>query len=66
MACNCYVRYLRPEIQFATRWGAHNPSCPEYRPSGDPVDRLHDEAFRAKVELRAPEVHEAYQRARDA
>lgn len=57
MACNCYVRYLKEHVRFATRYGAHNPSCPWYRPSGDPVDRLKDEAFRAATERGRQETY---------
>ena len=56
MDCNCYVRYLDAETRFGLHYGAHNPSCPEYRVSLDPVDRLNDEEFRAEVEIQAPSL----------
>ena len=45
--CNCYVRYLDDEARFCLHYGAHETNCPVYRPSLDPVDRAHDEDFRA-------------------
>ena len=45
--CNCYVRYLDDETRFCLHYGAHEETCPVYRPSLDPVDRAHDEEFRA-------------------
>ena len=47
MSCNCYVRHLDEETQYVLHFGAHNPACPQYRVSLDPVDRKHDEEFRA-------------------
>lgn len=55
-ACDCYVRWLDPDIQFCTRYGAHSLSCPLYRPSADPVDAKHDAEFRAMAEMETPEV----------
>lgn len=43
MVCNCYVQHLSDYLQFVTRYGAHELSCPVYRESGDIVDRHHDE-----------------------
>ncbi len=48
--CDCYVRFLNEETRFSLHLGAHNPTCPAYRVSHDPVDRAHDEEFRARVE----------------
>lgn len=48
--CNCWVRARPPEEQFGLRWGAHNPHCPVYRASLDPVDRKHDEEARVAGE----------------
>lgn len=53
MRCNCYVRYLSPEIRFGLHHGAHNPKCPRYRVSLDPVDRANDDDFRREVEYSA-------------
>ncbi len=44
--CKCYVRHLDAETQYVLHWGAHNPACPVYHRSLDPVDHLHDEDFR--------------------
>ena len=55
--CKCYVRYLTEEIAFGLHYGAHNPACPAYRASLDPVDRAHDDDFRDRVEIGAPDVH---------
>ena len=40
--CNCYVSILTEEQRFCLRSGSHADSCPVYRESLDPVDRLHD------------------------
>jgi hypothetical protein len=50
--CKCYVRYLDAETRFVLRYGAHNPDCPQYRESGDQVDRMIDADFRATWEPR--------------
>ena len=42
MECNCYVSRLSELDRFALRRGAHEPSCPVYRESLDPVDRVRD------------------------
>jgi hypothetical protein len=52
--CNCYVRFLSEEIRFGLHFGAHNPTCPAYRVSLDPVDRANDDEFRAHTEIPAP------------
>ena len=44
--CDCYVRRLHPEMRVALHYGAHNPTCPAYRESLDPVDQQHDREFR--------------------
>ena len=40
--CNCWVSRESLEVQFSLRYGAHGITCPLYRESLDPVDRLHD------------------------
>ena len=54
--CRCYVRFLNDETRFSLHWGAHNPTCPVYRVSLDPVDRANDEEFRRQAEIPAPAV----------
>lgn len=54
--CNCYVRYLPEVVRFGLHYGAHNPTCPKYRVSGDPVDRAKDEEFRAVAEMKLQEI----------
>ena len=55
MACNCYVRFIEDEhILFILRYGSHNPTCPSYRASLDPVDQMADEDFRARTEIVPP------------
>jgi hypothetical protein len=44
--CTCWVKDRPAEQQFGIRRGAHSPTCPEYRQSGDAVDRDADEALR--------------------
>lgn len=55
--CKCYVRHLTEEVVFGLHYGAHNPRCPVYRVSLDPVDRAHDEGFRAQAEIATPTTH---------
>ena len=50
MGCKCYVRFLTEVTRYGLHYGAHNPSCPQYRVSLDPVDRANDEDFRATTE----------------
>ena len=45
--CQCYVKTLGAEAMLSLRYGAHSLSCPVYRESRDPVDRLNDDATRA-------------------
>jgi hypothetical protein len=40
--CNCYVHRLVASDRFALRRGAHELSCPDFRESRDPVDRVQD------------------------
>ena len=47
MECKCYVKNLPELDRFALRRGTHEPSCPVYRESLDPVDRVHDEITRS-------------------
>ena len=48
--CNCWVSREPWEVQFAIRYGAHNPQCPRYRPSRDPVDAINDTEIRLHAE----------------
>ena len=58
--CHCYVRDLTDEVRFGLRYGAHNPWCPVYRPSRDPVDRVEDTCYRIRTEVRTP-LQERYE-----
>jgi hypothetical protein len=49
--CNCWVATMPEEDRFSIRYGAHNPACPQYRESGDPVDRVNDEELRARFDI---------------
>jgi hypothetical protein len=42
MKCNCYVSQLSDRERFVIRWGAHDPECPVFSPSLDPVDAVDD------------------------
>lgn len=53
MTCVCYVSELPAPSRVAAHYGEHNPSCPVYRPSLDPVDRKRDARLR---ELREPTI----------
>ena len=44
--CQCYVKTLGAEAMLSLRYGVHSLSCPVYRESRDPVDRLNDDATR--------------------
>jgi len=55
-ACKCYIRKLSSIAQFGLHWGSHNPTCPAYRPSLDPVDSAADDAFRTQYEGRPPAI----------
>ena len=44
--CVCYVSQQTPEVRYSLRYGAHDPLCPVYRESGDPVDRAEDAEYR--------------------
>lgn len=48
--CQCWVSKLTDEERFSVRYGAHNPQCPVFRPSLDPVDALNDVGVRPKYE----------------
>ena len=50
MDCNCYVGRLGDEALFTLHYGAHNPSCPVYRVSLDPVDIANDADTRTHFE----------------
>ena len=51
--CQCYVKTLGAEAMLSLRYGAHSLSCPVYRESRDPVDRLNDDATRTHYRERA-------------
>lgn len=51
-SCNCYVALLPEMVRFSVRYGAHQPECPKYRESADPVDRANDIEYR-----QLPRVH---------
>jgi hypothetical protein len=42
MECKCYVHRLVASDRFAVRRGAHDRTCPVFRESRDPVDRVQD------------------------
>ena len=44
--CRCYAAALDKETQFGLHRGAHDPACPVYRPSLDPVDAAQDQETR--------------------
>ena len=44
--CRCYAAALDPVTRFGLRRGAHDPACPVYRPSLDPVDAAQDQETR--------------------
>lgn len=46
--CQCYVSTLSAHQQFVLRYGAHALTCPTYRESRDPVDRINDKIIRAE------------------
>ena len=48
--CECYVRFLDEVTRFGLHYGAHNPYCPQYQASLDPVDHHSDNAYRAACE----------------
>lgn len=62
--CNCSIRELDEETRFTIRYGAHEKICAIYRPSLDPVDRIHDEAERAIMDAAAIEAAKDTERAR--
>jgi hypothetical protein len=47
MECDCYVSRLSELDRFVLRRGAHDRTCPVYRESRDPVDRVKDEITRS-------------------
>ena len=55
--CTCYVQTLDPAAKFGTRWGAHNPTCPVYRESGDYLDKIRDGEHRALLDPAYQCVH---------
>lgn len=48
LGCNCYVAHLKHDKQFTLRWGAHETTCPVYRPSLDPVNQKQDDEIRER------------------
>lgn len=52
--CNCWVANESEEVRFGIHFGAHCSDCPQFRVSGDPVDRANDEELRER-ECRIPE-----------
>lgn len=48
--CDCWVSGHPAETTYSIRRGAHNPECPVFRPSLDPVDAYHDAGLRMKEE----------------
>ena len=44
--CDCYVDRLPEVMAYALHNGAHEKTCPVFRVSGDPVDRIKDESIR--------------------
>ena len=48
--CNCWVRKLSKERVFGIRFGAHNPICPAYQRSRDPVDDANDVELRQRMQ----------------
>jgi hypothetical protein len=49
--CSCWVSRYPVEETYSIRNGAHNPECPVFRPSVDPVDALHDAQIRVREEI---------------
>ena len=50
LSCTCWVASEPIENAFYVRHGAHNPQCPLYRESLDPVDRANDDELRRRIE----------------
>lgn len=48
--CNCWVRRMSAEDQFGIRYGAHNPECPVFKPTLDPVKAVADAELRMEQE----------------
>ncbi len=40
--CTCWVRKVSEEERFGIRYGAHNPECPTFKPTLDPVKAMAD------------------------
>ena len=49
-SCTCWVKFQDHEMRYTVRYGAHNPTCPVYRPSLDPVDNVKDAELRLRYE----------------
>ena len=49
--CNCWVRRADAETRFCVRRGAHNPECPTFRPTKDPVKAVQDAEERMYHEI---------------
>lgn len=52
--CDCWVRLQSEVDRFGIRFGAHNPTCPVFKPTLDPVDNYHDAELRAQHEVGGP------------
>ena len=48
--CNCWVKDEPEPECWSLRNGAHNPTCPVYRVSRDPVDALKDADIRDRYD----------------
>ena len=48
--CSCWVKDRPDEERFSLRYGAHNPGCPMFRPSYDPLANLRDAQLRMQHE----------------
>ena len=49
--CTCWVKDRPDEERVGIRYGAHNPDCPQFRPSRDPVDAVADAQLRMRHEV---------------
>ena len=46
--CDCWVASQSEQDRFCIRYGAHDPACPVYRVSLDPVDAANDQELRER------------------
>ena len=49
--CSCWVNSLSLVEQFGIRYGAHNPACPMFKASRDPVKNIEDAELRYQYEI---------------